>query len=131
VSDNLFHEDGTAVAKSLNSQIRNDLSPRHCPDYLDQDMTGQSDSLEIALDVLMTLGAGDHEADATVHNAPDAGDSEGYKVLSPLSTFKTTGNIGPVSGRVTNQLSIGRSIELLRHYRYKIAPWVSQIFFFS
>lgn len=73
----------------------------------------------------MTLGAGEHRAVAPVHVAPDTGDSEGGNVLSPLSMLKTIDNIGLASHRMANQLSTGRSVELQRHYRYKIAPWVS------
>lgn len=127
--DDTCHEDETTVTKSLDSQIINGISLYHHVDgQQDQNMTRQGDDFEIALDVLMTLGAGDHKADTSNHATPNIGDSEGGNVLSPLSNGKSIGNIGPANRHVILQLSTGQSIELLRHYRYKIAPWVRQIF---
>lgn len=126
-SDDTCREDDTTVAKSLDSQIPHDTSLCHHEDsHQDQNMTRQGDGFEIARDVLMTLGAGDHEAYTSAHVGPNTGDSEGGNLLSPLLNLKSIGNIGPAGHRVALQLSTGRSVELLRHYRYKIAPWVRQ-----
>lgn len=45
------------------------------------------------------------------------------------SVLETVNDLGPVSANVQQQLSSGQTIELLRHYRYNIAPWVSQCFY--
>lgn len=128
-SDSTYREDGAAVVKSLDSQVPIDASLCHHGDnHQDQNMMMQGDGFEIALGVLMTLGAGDHKADTPILVAPDTEDSEVGDVLSPVSKLQSIGNIGPVSHRVAIQLSTERSVELLRHYRYKIAPWVRQIF---
>lgn len=128
-SDDTYREDDTTASKSLYPRIPNDTSfCCHEDSHQDQNMMRQGDGFEIALDVLMTLGARDHEAYTPAHVGPNTGDSEGGNVLSPLSNLKSIGNIAPVSDRVALQLSTGRSVELLKHYRYKIAPWVRRIF---
>ncbi|KAL6907145.1 hypothetical protein GGI43DRAFT_420899 [Trichoderma evansii] len=123
-SDNTYRGDDTTVAKSLDPQIPDDLSLHHHENSQDQNMMRQGDSFEIALDVLMTLGVGDHRADTPVQGTPNTGGFEEDNALLPLPTLETLGDTGPLSHRVAEQLSMGRSIELLRHYRYKIAPWL-------
>lgn len=128
-SDDTYYEDETTVTKSLDSRMINDTSLYHHENgHRDRNKMRQGDSFEIALGVLMTLGAGDHKADTSVHVTSNSGDSGGGNILSPPLNGRSIGNIGPVNHRVALQLSTGRSIELLRHYRYKIAPWVRQIF---
>lgn len=124
--DNTYRQDDATVAKSQDSQIPDNLSLHHHEDSQDQNMPRQGDSFEIALDVLMTLGVGDHRVDTPVQGTPNTGGFEEDNALLPLPTLETLGDTGSLSARVTKQLSMGRSIELLRHYRYKIAPWVSQ-----
>ncbi|KAL7923720.1 hypothetical protein ACQKWADRAFT_41894 [Trichoderma austrokoningii] len=120
-NNNACHEDDTTVAKSMGPKIPSDSSPHHHKDSQDQSAMRQGDGFNIALDALMTLGAGDH---TPVHVTLDTAYSTGDNSLSTLSMLKTIDNIGPVSRRVADQLSMGQSIELLRHYRYKIAPWL-------
>lgn len=128
-SDNTYRGDDTTVAKTRDSQIPDDLSLHHHEDTRARNMVRQGDSFEVALDVLMTLGVGDQRVDTPAHVTPNTGNLEEDNVLLPISTLDTLGGTGPLSHRVTSQLSTGRSIELLRHYRYKIAPWVSQTSF--
>lgn len=128
-SDDTYHGDETTVTKSLDSQIINDISlHHHAYSQQDQNKMRQGDGFEIALDVLMTLGAGYHKADTSSHVFSSTGDTEGGNVLSPLLNGKNIGNIGSVNRHVALQLSTGQPIELLRHYRYKIAPCVRETF---
>ncbi|UKZ83258.1 hypothetical protein TrVFT333_011065 [Trichoderma virens FT-333] len=85
----------------------------------------QGDSYEIALDVLMSLGTGDPGGvDALTPLAPILGGIEEPNLSWPPSILQSIDDLGPVSVLIANQLSLGRTIELLRYYRYKIAPWL-------
>lgn len=125
--DSQYYHHGGNIEKIQDSQGQNEASSHHNEDHQGQDVgIRQGDSYEIALDVLMTLGAGDLDVDTPTLVAPVLGDIEDINVSSSSSILKTIDNLGHVSVHVANQLSLGRTIELLRNYRYKIAPWVSK-----
>jgi hypothetical protein len=124
--DSPYYDNSRNIAKPLDSQGQNDVPSHHHEDSQDRNMEmGQGGSYEIALDVLMTLGTGDPGVDIPAPVSPAVEDFEEANASPPPSILKTIGDLGSVSPHVANQLSLGRSIELLRHYRYKIAPWVS------
>lgn len=129
-SDNLYHDYGGNFEKDQDAQAQNDVTPHLSGDGQDRDIgIRQGDSYEIALDALMTLGTGDPglDVDTTTPVAQVLGDIEEINLSSPSSPpsiLKSIDDLGSISIQVTNQLSLGRTIELLRHYRYKTAPWV-------
>lgn len=119
------------LAKTQHSHEQNNLLAHHNESHQYQDgRVGQGDGYEIALDVLMTLGTGD-PMDTPTPVAPILEDAAENNFPSPPSILRTIEDLGPVSIYVTNQLSSERPIELLRHYRYKVAPWVSQKLLYS
>ncbi|KAL7936546.1 hypothetical protein V8C35DRAFT_236178 [Trichoderma chlorosporum] len=116
---------GENNGQSQNAQAQKEASPHLNRDHEDEDIrVRQGDSYEIALDVLMTLGTGDAAVDVLTPVAPLLDDSEEISLSSPPSILKSIDDLGQVSGHVSNQLALERTIELLRHYRYKIAPWL-------
>lgn len=126
-SDNLYHNYGGNFEKDQDAQAQKEVTSHLDLDGQNPDIgTRQGDSYEIALDVLMTLGTGDPgvDVDTPTPAAPVLGDIEEIGLSSPPSILKNIDDLGPISAQVANQLSLGRTIELLRHYRYKIAPWV-------
>ncbi|KAK0758309.1 hypothetical protein N5P37_008706 [Trichoderma harzianum] len=127
-SDNLYHDYGGNFEKDQDAQAQNDATSHLNGDSQDRDIGGirQGDSYEIALDVLMTLGTGDPgvDIDTPTPIAPVLKDIEEINLSSPPSILKSIDDIGPISAQAANQVSRGRTIELLRHYRYKIAPWL-------
>lgn len=126
-SDNLYHDYGGTFEKEQDAQAQNEATPHLSGIHQDRDIgIRHGDSYEIALDVLMTLGTGDPgvDVDTPTPVAPVLGNIEEINVSSPPSILKSIDDLGPISAQVANQLSLGRTIELLRHYRYKIAPWV-------
>ncbi|KAM6487431.1 hypothetical protein HDV62DRAFT_386064 [Trichoderma sp. SZMC 28011] len=129
-SDNLYHDYGGNFEKDQDAQAQNDVTPHLSGDGQDRDIgIRQGDSYEIALDALMTLGTGDPglDVDTTTPVAQVLGDIEEINLSSPSSPpsiLKSIDDLGSISIQVTNQLSLGRTIELLRHYRYKTAPWL-------
>lgn len=124
-SDNVYHDYGRNIETDQDAQAQNEVAPHHNGDGQDRDIgIRHGDSYEIALDVLMTLGTGDPGVDTPTPAAPVLGDIEEINLSSPPSILKSIDDLGPISVQVANQLSQGRTIELLRHYRYKIAPWV-------
>ncbi|KAL5093455.1 hypothetical protein Trisim1_011258 [Trichoderma cf. simile WF8] len=123
-SDNVYHDYGRNIETDQDAQAQNEVAPHHNGDGQDRDIgIRHGDSYEIALDVLMTLGTGDPGVDTPTPAAPVLGDIEEINLSSPPSILKSIDDLGPISVQVANQLSQGRTIELLRHYRYKIAPW--------
>lgn len=128
-SDNLYHDYGENLEKDQDAQAQNEATSHL--NEIDQDRDigiRQGDSYEIALDVLMTLGTGDPgvDVDTPTPVAPVLEDIQEINLSSPPSILKSIDDLGPISVHVANRLSLGRTIELLRHYRYKIAPWVSK-----
>ncbi|KAH0522561.1 hypothetical protein TsFJ059_006386 [Trichoderma semiorbis] len=124
-SDDLYHDYGGNFEKDQDAPAQNEATSRLNGDGQDRDIgIRQGDSYEIALDVLMTLGTGDPGVDTPIPAAPVLGGIEEINSPSPPSILKSIDDLGPISAQVTNQLSRGRTIELLRHYRYKIAPWL-------
>ncbi|TFB02190.1 hypothetical protein CCMA1212_005719, partial [Trichoderma ghanense] len=124
-SDVSYHDSGRKVDKSQDAQADNNPSS-HSHDYRTHQDTGIShgDSYEIALDVLMNLGTGDPNVDTLAPVTPTFEDRAQDCVSSLSLILKSIDDLGPVSVNVQHQLSSGRTIELLRHYRYKIAPWL-------
>ncbi|KAL7913976.1 hypothetical protein GGI35DRAFT_231380 [Trichoderma velutinum] len=124
-SNNLYHDYDRNAEKDQDVQAQNEATPHLIEDGQDQDRgIRQGDSYEIALDVLMTLGTGDPGADTPTPAALVLGDIEEINLSSPPSILKIIDDLGPIGVQVANQLSLSRTIELLRHYRYKIAPWL-------
>ncbi|KAL7954487.1 hypothetical protein V8C34DRAFT_20082 [Trichoderma compactum] len=126
-SDDLYHDYGEDFEKGQDGQAQNQATLHLNGDGQDPDLgIRQGDSYEIALDVLMTLGTGDPgvDVDTPTPAAPVLGDIEDIGLSSPPSILKNIDDLGPISAQVANQLSLGRTIELLRHYRYKTAPWL-------
>lgn len=124
-------DSGRIIDKTQDVQAQNDASS-HGLDGHDRQYIGTShgDSYEIALDVLMNLGTGDPSADTLTPGTPTFENRAADNVESPPLTLRNTDDFGPLSVNVQHQLSSARTIELLRHYRYKIAPWVSADFHF-
>ncbi|KAL6819183.1 hypothetical protein V8C40DRAFT_70429 [Trichoderma camerunense] len=126
-SDNLYDDYGGNFEKEQDAQAQNEATPHLSGVNQDRDIgIRHGDSYEIALDVLMTLGTGDPgvDVDTPTPVAPVLGNIEEINVSSPPSILKSIDDLGPISAQVANQLSLGRTIERLRHYRYKIAPWL-------
>ncbi|KAL7811179.1 hypothetical protein V8C44DRAFT_330885 [Trichoderma aethiopicum] len=121
-SDASYHDSGREVDKGQDVPAQND-DTSHAPE--NQVMgTSRGDSYGIALDVLMNLGTGDPYVNTQAAATLDLEDhAEGNSPSLP-SVLKTINDLGPVSANVQSQLCSGRTIELLRHYRYKIAPWL-------
>ncbi|ETR99838.1 hypothetical protein M419DRAFT_84925, partial [Trichoderma reesei RUT C-30] len=118
-------DSGRIIDKTQDVQAQNDASS-HGLDGHDRQYIGTShgDSYEIALDVLMNLGTGDPSADTLTPGTPTFENRAADNVESPPLTLRNTDDFGPLSVNVQHQLSSARTIELLRHYRYKIAPWL-------
>ncbi|KAL6863516.1 hypothetical protein J3F83DRAFT_762383 [Trichoderma novae-zelandiae] len=124
-SDASYHDPRTSMNKGRDVQAQNDALPRDHDDQQRQDLgLSHGDSYEIALDVLMNLGTGNSGVDTLAAANPTLEDDAEDNVSSLPSILKSIGDFGPVSVNVQDQLSSGRTIELLRHYRYRIAPWL-------
>ncbi|KAL7948827.1 hypothetical protein V8C42DRAFT_230389 [Trichoderma barbatum] len=120
-----YNEYGSNIEKTQDTREQNEASPCFNAEVEDQDIEIQhGDSYEIALDVLMTLGTGDLGVDISTPVAPVLEDIGEINIRSAPSILNNIDDLGPVSTYVANQLSLERTIELLRHYRYKIAPWL-------
>ncbi|KAH0495107.1 hypothetical protein TgHK011_008677 [Trichoderma gracile] len=124
-SDASFYDSGEKVDDVQNLQAQNGASSHVLDDHTHEDTgTSHGDSYEIALDVLMNLGTGDPSIN-TQTPAPPTCEDHAEDECSPVpSILKSIDGFGPASVNVQHQLSSGRTIELLRHYRYKIAPWL-------
>ncbi|KAL7823160.1 hypothetical protein V8C26DRAFT_385562 [Trichoderma gracile] len=124
-SDASVHHCGEEVDNIQDLQARNGASSHVVDDRTHQDIgTSHGDSYEIALDVLMNFGTGDPSIN-TQTPAPPTCEDHAEDECSPVpSILKSIDGFGPASVNVQHQLSSGRTVELLRQYRYKIAPWL-------
>lgn len=113
-----------------------------------QPVTTFSDRDESAVRGLLALGSSNHAGDTITDITPGVSELDTNIILSPLTSTYTTGKEGPnsielpsagaVRGntavRLDPELSLDYSsmpeserLELLRHYRYHVAPWVRPI----
>ena len=125
-----YQQLGRRFDKNQDAQAQNDASPHGHNDHCHQDVgISHGDSYEIALDVLMNLGTGDAGVDTMAPVATTYKNHAEDNVTSLPLILNSIDEFGLISDNVQRHMPSGRTIELLRHYRYKVAPWVSEDFF--
>ncbi|PTB68122.1 hypothetical protein BBK36DRAFT_1114251, partial [Trichoderma citrinoviride] len=120
-----YQQFGRRVDKSHDAQAQNDASPHGHDDHSHQDVgIIHGDSYEIALDVLMNLGTGDAGVDTLAPVTTTYKNHAEDNVTSLPLILNSIDEFGLISDNVQRHMPSGRTIELLRHYRYKVAPWL-------